>query len=59
MMIGYARVSTTSQNLQLQKDVLLKAGCGKIIEDTTSGKNDDRVGLNLLKQMFRKGDTAR
>lgn len=57
MLIGYARVSTTSQNLQLQKDALIKAGCEKIIEDVTSGKNDDRVGLNLLKQMLRKGDT--
>ena len=45
MIIGYATVSTTEQNLDLQRDVLKRAGCVLIIEDTVSGGKVQRPGL--------------
>src|SRR4051794_26206471 len=56
MRIGYARVSTTEQNLDLQRDALKQAGCGKIIEDTASGGKAQRDGLDRVREMLRKGD---
>jgi len=57
MLIGYARVSTYDQNLDLQKDALTDAGCERIIQETASGKNTERHGLNSIKEVLRKGDT--
>ena len=37
MLIGYARVSSDDQNLNLQKDALMRAGCERILEDRQSG----------------------
>lgn len=57
MLIGYARVSTHEQNLDLQKDALLKAGCEEIFEDKVSGIVAARPGLEKIKLILRKGDT--
>ena len=57
MLIGYARVSTQDQNLELQFDALNKSGCKKIFEDRVSGSRADRPGLNKLLEMLREGDT--
>src|SRR3954454_4311775 len=45
MLVGYARVSTTDQTLDLQHDALTKAGCSKIFTDTASGAQTERKGL--------------
>lgn len=57
MNIGYARVSTQDQNLDLQKDALEKAGCEQIIIDKVSGTVAERPGLKQIKTILRKGDT--
>jgi len=58
MRIGYARVSTQEQNLNLQKDALKKAGCEKIVVDVASGKSEVRAGLEKLREVMRKGDVV-
>lgn len=57
MFLGYARVSTDEQNLQLQKDALSAAGCERIFEDSISGFREKRPELERLLDMLRKGDT--
>lgn len=57
MNIGYARVSTLEQNLDLQVNALKQAGCEKIITDQVSGVSSERPGLNSLKEILRAGDT--
>ena len=57
MLIGYARVSTQDQNLTLQYDALMHAGCQKVFEDKTSGTKAERPGLSLCLEMLREGDT--
>jgi DNA invertase Pin-like site-specific DNA recombinase len=57
MLIGYARVSTTDQTLDLQKDALEKTGCERIFTDTASGAKAERIGLEEALSYVRKGDT--
>lgn len=56
MLIGYARVSTDDQNLNLQTDALQQAGCAKIYTDRMSGAKAARPGLNLALEVARTGD---
>jgi DNA invertase Pin-like site-specific DNA recombinase len=57
MLIGYARVSTDDQNLDLQSDALQQAGCAKIYEDRKSGAKAERPGLAMALEVARTGDT--
>ncbi len=57
MLIGYARVSTAEQNLDLQQDALKRAGCEKIFADTISGAKSARPGLDECLGFVRAGDT--
>ena len=56
MKIGYARVSTKDQNLDLQRDALKSAGCEKIFTDKVSGTNENRKGLDEAFNFVRSGD---
>jgi DNA invertase Pin-like site-specific DNA recombinase len=56
-LIGYARVSTYDQNLEMQKDALEKAGCVRIFEDKVSGVKEKRAGLEAVLDYIREGDT--
>jgi DNA invertase Pin-like site-specific DNA recombinase len=56
MQIGYARVSTTDQNLDLQQDALRAAGCERVFTDTASGAKADRPGLAAAIAACRAGD---
>jgi len=58
MLIGYARVSTDDQNLDLQRDALQAAGCERIFEDMVSGAKADRTGMTELLTGLRAGDTV-
>ena len=57
MLIGYARVSTQDQNLDLQVKALTKAGCKKVFDDKISGTRAERPGLATALAMLREGDT--
>lgn len=57
MLIGYARVSTQDQNLDLQIEALAKAGCKKVFDDKISGSRAERPGLAKAMEMLRDGDT--
>src|SRR3954454_17428640 len=57
MLIGYARISTQDQNLDLQRDALQKAGCEQIFTDRVSGTKASRPGLSEALSHLRAGDT--
>ena len=57
MLIGYARISTQEQTLNLQLDALKKSGCEKIFTDTASGSQAERKGLEDALAFARAGDT--
>ena len=57
MKIGYARVSTGLQNLNLQEDRLNQYGCEKIFSDHISGAKSKRPGLDKAIEFARSGDT--
>ena len=58
MLLGYCRISTHEQNLDLQMDALKSAGCEKIFQDIASGALDARKGLSEALDFARKGDTV-
>jgi DNA invertase Pin-like site-specific DNA recombinase len=57
MRIGYARVSTEDQTLDLQRDALKRAKCRQIYEEHASGKTTVRPELEACLKALRKGDT--
>jgi DNA invertase Pin-like site-specific DNA recombinase len=57
MLIGYARVSTHEQTLDLQQDALKQAGCDRIFTDMVSGTKAIRPGLTEALSHLRTGDT--
>jgi DNA invertase Pin-like site-specific DNA recombinase len=56
-LLGYARISTGEQELDLQQDALTAAGCLRIFSDTASGALDERPELARLLDHLREGDT--
>jgi DNA invertase Pin-like site-specific DNA recombinase len=57
MLVGYARVSTHDQTLNLQQDALEKAGCEKTFTDVISGAKAERKGLAEALKYVRAGNT--
>lgn len=58
MKIGYARISTRAQHLDLQIDALKKAGCEKIYKDIISGSLSNRPALDQLLNDVNKKEAS-
>ena len=56
-LLGYARVSTTDQQPQLQVDALKAAGCYRVFTETASGARVDRPVLEQVVDQLPPGDT--
>jgi len=56
MLIGYMRVSTGEQSLDLQRDALDRIGCERVYDDVCSGRTTERPGLNQALHVARDGD---
>ena len=57
MFVGYARVSTLEQNLELQLSALKEIGCEQLYQDQISGTKDNRPGLSMALEVLRNNDT--
>ena len=57
MNVGYARISTKNQNINLQEDALKSSGCQEIYTDIASGSKSQRPGLDSALAYLREGDT--
>ena len=57
MKVGYARISTSDQNLYMQQDDLKEDGCEEVFSDIASGAKSDRPGLAKALVYLREGDT--
>ena len=57
MLVGYARVSSSDQNLDLQTNSLKTDGCVKIFTDKISGSSKTRPGLEAALSYLREDDT--
>lgn len=56
MIIGYARVITIDQSLNLQLDALKECVCEKVFQEKISGAKDDLSELYQAIKMSRVGD---
>ena len=57
MLIGYARVSTTGQNLDVQKEQLQQAGCEEVYEEKVTGFDRKRPQLERMLKKMGTDDT--